>query len=104
MADRAYLERLTKELTDQGKLIEAGWVGLRLAAIPLDAPAIQLDEMRNSFFAGAQHLMGSLMSMLDPGDEPTEDDMNRLNLIQDELDSFIEDFKLRHLTKHKGNA
>lgn len=29
MADRAYLERLSRELTDKGKLIEAGWVGLR---------------------------------------------------------------------------
>jgi hypothetical protein len=26
MADRAFLERLTKQLADEGKLIEAGWV------------------------------------------------------------------------------
>ena len=40
MADRQFLERLTKTLADEGKLIEAGWVSLRLAAIPLDASAI----------------------------------------------------------------
>jgi len=52
MADRAYLERLSRELTDKGKLIEAGWVSLRLAAIPPNAPAVQLQEKRNAFFAG----------------------------------------------------
>jgi len=96
MADRAYLERLTKELTDKGKLIEAGFVGLRLAAIPEDAPKVQLEEMRNAFFAGAQHLFTSIMTIMDPGEEPTDADMNRFSLISDELDSFIEDFKRKH--------
>ena len=96
MADRAFLERLSRELTDQGKLIEAGWVSLRLAAIPLDASAIQLQEMRMAFFAGSQHLFGSIMSILDPGEEPTEKDMERMDLIQRELQIFIDDFTLRH--------
>ncbi len=29
MADRQFLEQLTKRLADEGKLIEAGWVSLR---------------------------------------------------------------------------
>lgn len=85
---REQLERLSKELTDQGKLIEAGFVGLRLAAIPDDAPDTQVTEMRNAFFAGAQHLYASLMTILDPGDEPTEADLNRMSLIADELSAF----------------
>lgn len=96
MADRAHLERLTRELTDQGKLIEAGWVGLRIAAIPLDASAIQLDEMRNAFFAGAQHVFHGLMTILDPGEEPTEKDLERMTLIDNELRAFIAEFELRH--------
>lgn len=96
MADRAFLERLTKDLTDQGKLIEAGWVGLRIAAVAPDAPAIQLDEMRNAFFAGAQHLWGSILAVLDPDAEPTADDMKRMALIQRELDGFIQQFELKH--------
>ena len=100
MADRAYLERLSREFTDQGKLIEAGWIGLRIAAIAPDAPALQLEEMRNAFFAGAQHLFGSIMNILDPGEEPTEKDMERIGLIDAELRSFIQEFELRHgLTK-----
>jgi hypothetical protein len=35
MADKAFLERLSRELTDQGKLIEAGWIGLRIVRVPI---------------------------------------------------------------------
>lgn len=95
MADRSHLKRLERELADKGKLIEAGWIGLRLAAVPDDAPAVQLEEMRNAFFAGAQHLFASIMSVLDPGEDPTTADLTRMSNIQDELDAFIQDFQLR---------
>jgi hypothetical protein len=97
MADRAYLERLTRELADSGKLIEAGWVGLRIACELEGAPAIQLEEMRNAFFAGAQHLFGSIMTVLDPGSEPTDKDLERMDLIDRELREFINDFSMRRL-------
>lgn len=97
MADRAYLERLSRELTDKGKLIEAGWVSLRLAAIPPNAPAVQLQEKRNAFFAGAQHLFSSLMTILDPDGEPTADDLKRMDLIDNELREFINDYSIRNL-------
>jgi len=96
MADRSHLQRLERELIDKGKIIEAGWIGLRLAAVPDNASAMQLEEMRNAFFAGAQHLFASIMSAMDPGEEPTEDDMRRMGCIQDELDDFIEKFELKH--------
>jgi hypothetical protein len=94
MADRSYLERISRELTDQGKLIEAGWIGLRIAAVPLDAPALQLDLMRQAFFAGAQHLFGSIVTILDSGTEPTDNDLMRMSMIQIELDDFIKDFAI----------
>lgn len=97
MADKAHLQRLSKELTDKGKLIEAGWISLRLAAVPLDAPAIQLEEMRNAFFAGAQHLFSSIMTILDDGPNATDKDLNRMDLIDKELREFIEDFSMRRL-------
>ncbi|MCE7026406.1 hypothetical protein [Jiella avicenniae] len=92
MADRLHLERLSKRLTAEGQLIEAGWIGLRLAAIPHDAPPIQLTEMRNAFFAGAHHLLASIMTILDPGEEPTAADLERLSQIRRELDAFIADY------------
>ena len=89
MADRAHLERVTRDLIDSGKLIEAGWVSMRIACDLVDAPADQLREMRMAFFAGAQHLFGSILSVLEPGDEPTEKDLKRMDLIHTELQDFI---------------
>ena len=97
MADQVYLERLSRELTDNGKLIEAGWLGLRIACELENAPAIQLEEMRNAFFAGAQHLFSSIMTILEPGAEPTDKDLERFDLIDKELRSFINDFSIRRL-------
>ena len=103
MADRAFLERLTRDLTDKGKLIEAGWVGLRIATDLIDAPPVQLDEMRNAFFAGAQHVFHSIMTILEPGEEPTDNDLKRMDLINADLTAFIRDYELRHFPT-KGQA
>jgi hypothetical protein len=103
MADRNHLERMHDELADSGKLIEAGWVGMRLACDLVNAPADQLREMRMAFFAGAQHLFGSIMTVLEPGDEPTATDLRRLDLIDKELKAFIADFSAKHIPT-KGNA
>lgn len=93
---RKVVDAATKIWMDQGKIIEAGWAGYRITCLAKDAPPAQLLEMRMTFFAGAQHLFGSISSVLDPGDEPTEDDMKRMDMIQKELDLFIQDFKLRY--------
>jgi hypothetical protein len=103
MADRQFLEQLSRRLADDGKLIEAGWIGLRIAAVPLNAPAVQLEEMRNAFMAGAQHLFSSIMTILDPSLEETEADMRRLDLIASELDEFRKELELR-VSRTKGSA
>jgi len=95
MADRAHLEKLTKELVDSGKLIEAGWTSLRLMAIPLDASAMQLREMRMAFFAGAQHVFGSMMTFMDEGQEPTDRDLERMDKIHQELEAFVAEIRQR---------
>lgn len=97
------LVKLTKDLVDSGKIIEAGWIGLRFSALPLDAPKIQLEEMRNAFFAGAQHLLASLMAAMDPGDDPTGDNMARMDKIQAELREFINNYQLKN-TPSQGRA
>jgi len=89
------VEKLTRELTDQGKLIEAGWIGLKVLAVPPDATPTQISEMRMAFFAGAQHLFGSIMIALEPDAEPTDKDLKRMDLIDAELKAFLEDFKRR---------
>jgi len=94
--DREYLRRFERELVDKGKLIEAGFVGLRLAAIPEDAGKTQIEEMRNAFFAGAQHLFASIMDIMDDDHEPTASDLKRMDMIQSELDVFIQYFSKKH--------
>ncbi|GAA3849457.1 hypothetical protein GCM10022626_19710 [[Pseudomonas] carboxydohydrogena] len=85
------------------RLIEAGWIGLRIAAIPLDAPAVQLDEMRNAFFAGAQHLFYSIMTILEEGSDATDNDLKRMDLIDRELRAFINEYTVRNVPP-EGNA
>ena len=92
--NREIIDAATKNFVDQGKLIEAGWVGYKLGVLPPDAPDIQISECRLAFFAGCQHLFGSIMSMLDPGEEPTESDLNRMTLIERELTEYIKQYRL----------
>ena len=102
MADRNAIDAICRRLTDEGKLIEAGWVALRAFTMSPAAPQVQVDEMRNAFFAGAQHLFHSIMGILDPGAEPTEADLSRMTMIDVELRSFLEEFKARIASLH-GN-
>lgn len=103
MADREFLVRLTRELADQGKLIEAGWVAMRAHALPLNAPAVQIEEMKRAFMGGAQHVFASIIGMLDDDHEPTEADMNRMTLLHNELKSWEKQLEL-WVTKGKGNG
>jgi hypothetical protein len=91
-----FIAAVEKKLIDEGLLIEAGWQGLRLAAIPVDAPLIQLEEMRNAFFAGAQHLYVTLLRVMEDGDEATATDLARMGKIDDELHRFYDEFTARH--------
>ena len=96
------VEKLTKEFVDKGLLIEAGWIGLRMRVIAPQASDIQVEEMRMAFFAGAQHLFGSIMTLLDKDAEVTEADLSRITLISDELQSFAENFAAT--IKTRGSA
>jgi hypothetical protein len=102
MSETEDLTKLSRELTDKGKLIEAGWIGLRIAAIDRTASSVQLDEMRMAFFAGAQHLFASIMTIMEPGTQETENDLKRLDLIHYELEEFGKQLTARLATR--GNA
>lgn len=82
------MQELTRRLTDEGKVIEAGWVGLRAMWLSPDTPEHQVADLRKAFMAGAQHTWSSMMTMLDPGEDPTTADLSRMGKIQGELDAF----------------
>lgn len=93
---KAELETICRELADKGKLIEIGWLGYRFSVLAADAGPVQIEETRRAFFAGAQHLFGSIMSILEPGTEGTSKDLERIFLIDRELAEFIAQFKVKH--------
>ncbi|MCE4223367.1 hypothetical protein HCU64_06355 [Methylobacterium sp. C25] len=97
------IQDLTRKPTDDGHLIEAGWVGLRQMWLPADAPEHQVADLRKAFMAGAQHTWGSIMNMLDPGDDPTTADLSRMDKIQKELDAFGAEIARDHYPT-KGSA
>ncbi len=91
------LKTITRALTDQGKLIEAGWIGLQAKWVNPQASPEQRAELRQAFFAGAQHLFASIMEIMTEDREPTEEDFARMSQIDAELRAFFHDFTLNHL-------
>lgn len=86
---RAQVDALTKRLTDEGRIIEAGWAAYRGLVMSPTSPPLQVTETRKAFYAGAQHLFGSIMTVMGDGDtEPTPEDLHRVTQINDELEGF----------------
>lgn len=96
--------KISKQLNDKGLLIEAGFAGLCIMCFgDKEIPKYQKDELRNFFFAGAQHLFSTMINIMDSDREPTIEDMRHMDLINDELRRFIQNFELKNI-KPAGNA
>lgn len=102
-------ERLSHKLADEGLLIKAGFIGYMAACFP-DAEhqpgPLQAQALQDAFMAGSVHLFASIMVVLDPGDEPTERDFQRLDLINKELNEYREmlEHRVAVRAKTEGNA
>lgn len=92
-----------KQLIDQGRIIQAGWEGFVKYSYPPTVSEMQKAEMRNCFFAGAQHLFGSIIQVLGPEGGNEEKDMQRLDSIAKELETFISVYMLNNVPT-KGNG
>jgi hypothetical protein len=75
----------------------------RVVVMAPNAPQVQIDECRIAFMAGAQHLFGSIMAIMDPEAEPTEADLKKMDLIDRELRTFADEMRAR-MDKPKGAA
>jgi len=85
-------DELAKKMADEGRLIEAGFLGLMAAAYPDGVPDNQRKEIRQAFFCGSQHLFSSIMRIMDEGVEPTANDVNKMDLIDQELEGWLHQF------------
>jgi hypothetical protein len=89
--DRAYIDRMSRELIEAGQPIAAGFAAARLSGIiPDSTPPEELDRLRVVFMNGAQHAWSMLFAALDEEREPTDGDMRRMEIINSELDAWYQ--------------
>jgi hypothetical protein len=82
---------LTHKLANEGKLIESGFAAyIEVRHNGGDTPGFALRVLRDAYMAGAEHLWSSIMATLDPGVEPTDADLRRMELIAAEIDAWRE--------------
>jgi len=92
-------EKAIQELVDSGKLVESGWHVVKQSWCPPDAPPEQISDMRTSFFLGASFLFDSIIRMLEPGEECTKNDENRMDAVEKELREFETQLKVKLAAK-----
>jgi hypothetical protein len=69
-------------------LIAEGWEQFREQVVPPNASSVQVDETQKAFYAGASFLLSQVMLRLDPGNDPTDEDLAMLDGIHEELVAF----------------
>ena len=69
-------------------VIAAEWASYAAAVLPKTAPPVQRTECERAFYAGAAGLFHAIMTILEPGAEPTEADLEHFSGIEGELDAF----------------
>jgi hypothetical protein len=86
-------QTLTENLLREGRLIEAGWIGLQETLPPSSKE--WRNDMRTAFFAGAQHVFESIVAAARSKDANDQQHV-QLQLIDAELREFIIEHQLRY--------
>lgn len=82
------LDKIATDAADKGNVIAMGFAALKAAIIPPTASVGQISDMRIAYYSSAQHLMATIMAVLSPESEPTDEDFARLDGIMKELEAF----------------
>jgi hypothetical protein len=77
--------------------IEAAWRGYEKLISPRDN-----EEARLAFWAGASVLFYAMLKMLDPGDEPTDADLAKMDALNTEIEKFTSTFDAEIFKRHGG--
>jgi hypothetical protein len=86
---------ITRMLADEGKLLEAGWQVYRLLCLRMP-PHENREDLQEAFMAGCEHTFASMIGMLDSEEEPTDADMQRMNMLHAELEPITAKLKLKY--------
>jgi hypothetical protein len=89
------MRKTASEKLNHGETMAEMWDGLRDSTIPRDAPPIQIQEMRNAFYAGAFCLFNWFMAQMSEGDEPTDPDLAKVSALSDELEAYFRQARRR---------
>lgn len=89
---RQIADNLLRELSDRGQIVEGGWKAYELLTGLSKTSDLQRKECRKAFFFGAQHVFGSLVTMLEPGTtDATDTDIERMKKLDAELRQFLKE-------------
>ncbi len=79
------------EKIDRGETLAAMWEGFAetvvLPHVPKGSPLYS--NARDAFYAGALCLFNWFTTQMDPGEEPTDDDMARVEAMHDEIHEYM---------------
>jgi len=70
------------------QLMAEQWDQFARQVLHPQAPAIQKQEMRRAFYAGAQAILFRVIQALAPESEPTAEDLQVMQDLEDELQAF----------------
>lgn len=92
----------TLTLAKDQKLIESEWIGFKLAiGLEDNAPQIQIDEMRNAFYAGARAISRAILQVGEADIGQGEFDA-AINGIEAEFATFMSAYAAKHLPTAGG--
>lgn len=77
-------------MSERPRPVDEVWALFEAKVVPQEAGDIQRSEMKKTFYAGAIALFGTITNRLEPGEEPTDNDLRFMQDIKDNIDVFIE--------------
>jgi hypothetical protein len=69
------------------------WADYAEKVLPAHAPAVQKQETRRAFYAGAAAMLDAIVGGLEGGEDATEGDLAHMDDLQRELLTFAADVK-----------
>ena len=87
------IDELLRQQSDETNVIETLWL-LFANHVAIPPGGVQWIESRRCFFVGAMTLFEAIMRILEPGAEPTDADLARMDRIAKELKRYGDELVL----------